>query len=178
AAQPLDRDGLLREALARDGSAGAGIEAFGRDDFLEGLDVALSALENEAQLTIMGRWMTRRFILRLLQGRLHMTRYLAPDPGVVEEEIRQPLFVAGAPRTGTTILFGVLVEDPGLRAPLGWELLWPVPPPVRGVSDEARVTLAEAELRMLARVDPVMDPIHEDAARNPKECCPSHSFVL
>jgi hypothetical protein len=178
AAQPLDRDGLLREALARDGSAGAGLEAFGRDDFLEGLDVALPALEDEAELTILGRWITRRFVLRLLQGRLHMTRYLAADPGVVDEEIHQPLFVAGAPRTGTTILHGVLVQDPALRAPLGWELLWPLPPPVPGDWNEARITLAEAELRMLARVDPVMDAIHEYGARNPKECLSSHSFVF
>src|SRR5690242_6181615 len=35
AAQPLARDGLLREALARDGSAGAGLEAFGGEQFLE-----------------------------------------------------------------------------------------------------------------------------------------------
>ena len=178
AAQPLAREGLLREALARDGNEGAGMDAFGGDDFVEALDVALAALEEEARLTVMGRWMTRRFVLRLLAGRLHMTRYLAADPGVVDEEIRQPLFVIGAPRTGTTILHGVLVRDPGLRAPLGWELLWPVPPPVPGGSNDARVTIAEAELRMLARVDPVMDAIHEYGARNPKECLSSHSFVF
>jgi hypothetical protein len=86
------------------------------------------------------------------------------------------VFVAGAPRTGTTILHALLVQDPSLRAPLGWELLRPLPPPT-GVED-GRVALAEAELRMLARVTPSMDAIHEYGARNAKECLSAMSFEL
>src|SRR4051812_24292695 len=101
AARPLDRDGLLGEALALDGTD-AGRGAFGDDAFLEPLDVALDALEKEAELTILGRWLTRRFLLRLLVGRIQLERYVAGDPGVLDEDIAAPIFVAGAPRTGTT----------------------------------------------------------------------------
>src|SRR5439155_10450068 len=151
AARPLDRDGLLREALALDGRDVA-LGAFGDDAFLEPLDVALDALEKEAELTILGRWITRRFLLRLLVGRLQLERYVRDDPGVLDEPIADPIFVAGAPRTGTTILHALFVQDQHLRAPLGWELLRPVPPPVPGAPEDGRVELAEAELRMLARV--------------------------
>jgi len=174
---PLERDALLGEALARCGRAGAGLAAFGDEGFLEPLDVLLAALEREAELSLLGRWLARRFLLRLLEGRVHMQDYLRADPGVVEEEIRAPIFVTGAPRTGTTILFAVLVQDRSLRPPLGWELLRPVPPPDPATAaTDPRVALAEAELRMLARVDPAMDAIHEYGARQPKECLSAMSF--
>jgi sulfotransferase family protein len=177
AQRPLTRDALLDEALALDGSDGT-VAAFGDDGFLEPLDVFLDAVEHEAALTVLGRWMTRRFLLRLLVGRLQLERYVAADPGVVDEEIRAPIFIAGAPRTGTTILHGLMVQDTGLRAPLGWELLRPVPPPRRLGVEDGRVELAEAELRMLARVAPAMDTIHEYGARQPKECLSALSFEL
>src|SRR5262245_37999891 len=174
---PLERDALLDEALARQGRAGAGIAAFGDAGFLEPLDVLLGALEREAELSLLGRWLARRFVLRLLEGRLHMQEYLRADPGVIDEEIRAPIFVTGAPRTGTTILHDVLAQDSGLRCPLGWELLRPVPPPDPATrADDPRIQLAEAELRMLARVDPGMDAIHEYGARRPKECLSAMSF--
>jgi hypothetical protein len=166
---------VLAEALAVDGTD-EGMAAFGDDRFLEPLDVLLPALEDEADLTILGRWLTRRFLQRLLVGRIQQERYVRADPGVREEVIAEPVFVAGAPRTGTTILHALLVEDPHLRAPLGWELLRPLPPPT-GVED-GRVALAEAELRMLARVTPSMDAIHEYGARNAKECLSAMSFEL
>ncbi|MCU1483985.1 MAG: hypothetical protein JWN67_731 [Actinomycetia bacterium] len=175
AARPFTRDGVLAEALAVDGSDD-GMAAFGDERFLEPLDVLLPALEDEAQLTVLGRWLTRRFLQRLLVGRIQQERYVRSDPGVRDEVIEAPVFVAGAPRTGTTILHALLVEDPNLRAPLGWELLRPLPPPT-GVED-GRVELAEAELRMLARVTPTMDAIHEYGARNAKECLSAMSFEL
>jgi hypothetical protein len=175
AARPLTVDGLLSEALALDGTD-QGRKAFGDEAFLEPLEVFLRAVHDEAQLTVLGRWITRRFLLRLLTGRLQLERYVADDPGVVDEEIRAPVFVAGAPRTGTTILHALLVQDENLRAPLGWELLRPVPPPLALGEEDGRADLAEAELRMLARVAPTMDAIHEYGARNPKECLSSMSF--
>ena len=50
------------------GIDGHGIDGFGDDDFLEPLAVLLAALEEEAELTVLGRWITRRFLLRLLRG--------------------------------------------------------------------------------------------------------------
>jgi hypothetical protein len=183
AQRPLTRDALLDQALALDATDGGDgadgrFASFGDDGFLEPLDVFLDAVEHEASLTVLGRWLTRRFLLRLLVGRLQLERYVAADPGVVDEEIRAPIFIAGAPRTGTTILHGLMVQDTGLRAPLGWELLRPVPPPRRLGAEDGRVELAEAELRMLARVAPAMDTIHEYGARQPKECLSAMSFEL
>src|SRR6202030_1928160 len=99
AEMPLARDALLAEARATLGLAGGGIDDFGSDDFLEPLDVLLPALEDEAELTVIGRWMTRRSLLRFLEVRLQLAAYVRADPGVVDEAITEPLFVTGAPRT-------------------------------------------------------------------------------
>jgi len=173
ACQRFDRDQLMSEARARAGVGGKGAAGFGDYSFIEPFDVLVAALEEEADLTIVGRWMARRFLLRLLQVRLQMVEYVNAEPGVRDEAIVEPLFVCGLPRTGTTLLHAVLARDTARRAPRGWELLYPLPPPV---AEDERVALADAELRMLASVVPAMDVIHEYGARLPKECLSAHSF--
>ena len=181
---PLERDGLLAEALARAGYAQDGVAAFGHPQFpaeemIEALDRALAAIEGEAELHAMGRFMTRRFVLRLLAVRLQLMAYLHSDPGVLDEEIVAPLFVAGAPRTGTTLLHGLLAADPAHRAPLGWELLWPVPPPDPDPERRARdprIEIAERELTLAQTVVSGLLAIHVYGASRPKECLSAMSF--
>ena len=177
AALPFTRDGLLGEARANLGLADGGIADFGGDDFLEPLAVLLPALEEEADLTLMGRWITRRFLLRFLEVRLQLTAYVRADPGVVDEEITEPVFVAGAPRTGTTILHALLAQDPTVRVPLGWELLRPVPPPDPATAaDDPRIALADRELRLPAVVTGELDAIHVYGGRLHKECVSALTF--
>ena len=176
---PLDRDDLLDEARAGLGVDGRGVEGFGDDGFLEPLDVLLPALEVEAELTLLGRWITRRFLLRLLEVRAQTVAYVRADPNVRDEEIVAPVFITGAPRTGTTVLHALLARDPAARVPEGWELLRPVPPPDPSVyPDQARVSLADRELRRPAMVVSGLDAIHEYGGRMHKECVSSMSFEL
>jgi Sulfotransferase family len=183
---PFTIESLLAEARASAGIDDGGDADFGEvGDFRPALEILLPALENEAELSVLGRWLTRRHLLRLLRVRLQVTRYLQEDPGAADEEIVSPLVVTGAPRTGTTVLHALLASDPALRAPLGWELYLPVPPPIRPPqsseqvqAEQARIELAEAELRGFAGADPGLDAIHEYGARNPKECLSAMSFAF
>jgi hypothetical protein len=183
---PLERDALLGEARARMGLADGGLADFCCDEFdadglVEPLDCVLRALEQEAKLTLMGRWMTRRFLLRLLEVRLQLMAYLREDPGVRDEPIERPLFVAGAPRTGTTILYELLASDPGLRAPLGWELLRPLPPPDPDAERRAgdpRIALADRELVLPQTVVSGLLAIHVYGGSKPKECLSAMSFAF
>jgi hypothetical protein len=178
---PFTRGGLLAEARATFGLPDGGTHDFGGDDFLEPLDVLLPALEDEAALTVMGRWMTRRFLLRFLEVRIQLAAYVRDDPGVVDEEIREPWFVTGAPRTGTTILHALLAQDPASRVPEGWELLRPVPPPspdpVEFAAD-ARIPLADRELRLPGQIAGELDAIHVYRGRMHKECLSAMSFAF
>ncbi len=119
AERPLRRDVLLDEARASLGlGPESGVGALdGDDSFLEPLDLVLAALEDEARLTPVGRWMTRRFLLRLLEVRFQLVAYVATDPAVREEEIVAPVVVTGPPRSGTTILYELLALDPSLPRP-------------------------------------------------------------
>src|SRR5215208_4312594 len=77
AVRRFDRDDLLAEARAFLGTRNRGSADFGDDSFFEPLDVLVQAFENEAQLTILGRWITRRFVLRMLEVRLQLVAYVA-----------------------------------------------------------------------------------------------------
>jgi len=190
ARRPFTLDDLLGEARARLGLPDRGPSDIGGDETLEPLDVLLPALEREAHLTLLGRWLTRRFLLRLLTVRMHLERYAREDPAVRDEPVAAPVVVTGPPRSGTTLLHGLLAQDPALRAPLGWELLWPVPPPAPAapangtddtadeMADDPRIALAEEELRAFAAVRQNLDAIHEYGARNPKECLSAMSFAF
>ncbi|MBW1882298.1 MAG: sulfotransferase [Deltaproteobacteria bacterium] len=188
AALPLTRDALIGEAAARQGRSGAsareraaalGWAEFEAESAIENLDRFLDAIEAEAQLTLMGRWMTRRFVLRLLEVRLQLMAYLRQDPGVQGEAISAPLFVAGAPRTGTTILHTLLAADPRHRVPEGWELLRPVPPPSPDpalFAADPRIGLSDRELVRPQTVVSGLLSIHEYGGRKPKECLSAMSF--
>lgn len=182
---PLQRDALVADALARSGRAGEGIGALCApgpgtgEDFVEPLDRVCRSLEDEAELHLLGRWITRRFLLRLLEVRLQMCDAVRADPGVREEEISEPIFVIGAPRTGTTVLHALLSADHRHRVPLGWELLRPVPSPTPETHDiDARIALADAELRLPHLVTEGLDAIHSYGGRMNKECLSAMSFTF
>jgi hypothetical protein len=181
AARPLTPEALLAEARAGLGlDHRAGVGAIDGDDrHLVPLGVACRALEDEARLTVVGRWITRRYLVRLLQVRFQLAELVRRDPGVRDEHVAAPIVVTGAPRTGTTILYGLLGRDPALRVPEGWELLRPVPPPdPAAFPDPGRLVLADAELRLMALTTSGLDAIHEYSGRMPKECLSAMSFEL
>jgi hypothetical protein len=106
---------------------------------------------------------------------------LRADPGVQSEPIEAPLFVAGAPRTGTTILHAMLAADPAHRVPLAWELLRPVPSPdpdPRHRAFDPRIGLADRELVLPQTVVSGLLAIHEYGGRKPKECLSAMSFAF
>jgi len=176
AMRPLRRERLMGEACAI-----TGLDDFGPDDFLAPLDLLLADLEEHAALTVVGRWQTHRYLQRLLRGRLQLGDALRRDPGIADEVIDRPILVAGAPRTGTSILHALLALDPAHRAPTGWELLLPAPPPRPHThDDDPRIELADAELRFPDTVGGAgsMDAIHLYGARLPKECLSAHSFAF
>ena len=76
--------------------------------------------------------------------------------------VERPIVIVGQPRTGTTILYDLLAQDPALRAPLSWEVDHPVPaarhrhlrhrPPHR--RDAGPLDMADSLIPGLHRVPP------------------------
>jgi hypothetical protein len=162
----LDEEALLAAARAR-----TQLADFGPGGFRDGLRVLLRSLETEALLTTLGRIMARGQILSLLSNRLQLADYRKRHPELAEEEIRRPLFVLGLPRTGTTILYGLLAQDPAHRSPLSWEVSFPCPPPEAASYDhDPRIARSEREFEQLEQLAPGFNSIHPVAARLPQEC--------
>jgi hypothetical protein len=172
---PSLREGDLLEAAVRR----AGSNDFGTEEFREGLGVLLDSLEREAELTALGRLSCRETLLRYLENRLRLADYRARHPEIVSEVITRPIFIVGLPRTGTTILFNLLSQDPANRPPLSWEVEWPVPPPAPATYDrDRRIRDAEKLFGNLDRLIPTLPAIHEFGARLPQECVPINAHEL
>lgn len=171
-AQPLSLDAgaLLSQARTR-----TGLADFGADDFLEGLEVLTRALEEEADLTLMGRIMARDEILNALECRLRIESAFREHPEIAEEIIEAPIMIGGSGRSGTTILHELLAQDPACRAPLGWEVRDPWPP---AHADDPRIQAADRAVRIWHRVTPEAEAMHPFGALLPQECTfyMNHSF--
>lgn len=162
----LDAEGLLAAA-----SRATGLDDFGADTFRAGLRELLRGLEGEAQLTTLGRGMARAHVVGALATRLQLVDWRKRHPEVAAQRIQRPLFVLGMPRTGTTLLHGLLAQDPAARAPLTWEVAAPCPAPeTASYASDPRIAAAQARERDIERVAPGFSAIHPSGALLPQEC--------
>jgi len=171
----LDAQQLAAAACRR-----TGLEDFGDGAFREPLALVVRSLDTEARLNLIGRIAARQDILRLLSNRLKMVEDARRHPEITSGAIRRPIFVTGLPRTGTTLLHGLLAQDPGSRAPLTWEMMFPSPPPrPAGPRRDRRSAIAERQIRWFHRLSPEFRKIHPTGAELPEECLviTSHAFV-
>ena len=162
----LEEDSLFK-AARKD----AGLSDFGPDTFRPGLAALLESIESQAKLTLFGRYFTRRQIIELLSHRLQLVDWRRRRPEITEEVIRRPLFIVGLPRTGTTLLYGLLAEDPGNRAPLSWEIDQPSPPAeTETYLTDPRIASTQARFDQVDRLAPGFQAIHPVGALMPQEC--------
>jgi len=161
---PLDPDDML--AIAR---SSTGLDDVGDELFLECYRRRIASIDRDSGATLLGRLLARAEAIRVLQTNLRLRKAWADDPSILEEPIEQPIFVAGAPRTGTTILLELLALDPNLRAPISWEAHHPIP---HGAGDDRdfRMSLAESEQELWADIQPELMTLHELRSDLPCEC--------
>lgn len=164
---PFDAQVLLRRANRQ------APHAIHEDLSLEmALRQLLASLENEASLTPIGHLIAWNDVKRLLVNRARLAADRKHWPQIRDQPVNQPIFITGLPRSGTTLLHGLLACDPGLQAPLTWEVMDPSPPPgacgERGL--RRRVRRAQRQLRWFDRLAPGFQAVHEVGARLPQEC--------
>jgi hypothetical protein len=156
-----------------------GLHDFGTIPFQESLQLLLHSCEHEAQLNICGRMAVRHDILRLLRNRLCLEDDWKRHPGIAAQGIDRPLFIAGLPRTGTSLLHGLLAQDPANRTRLSWEVMSPSPPPEREqYESDPRIAQVERRMRCIYWLAPEFKRIHEVGARLPQECVAITSHVF
>lgn len=117
------------EELLAAARAETGLEDFGDDSFLEGLQVLVRSLRDEAQLNAAGEHLLRQRIIGHLGQRLQIEDWYRRHPDIDEVRIEAPLIGISLPRTGSTALSFLLAEDPDARSLRRWESSEPCPPP-------------------------------------------------
>ena len=145
-----------------------GLDDFGRGDFFEGLSRLLDSCHRESRLNLIGKIALRTDLTRILCSRLFMQRDRQLYPAVARQEIRQPLFIVGLPRSGTTLLHMLLAADPDHRAPLTWEVMTPSPP--TRDSEKRRIQRAMQSCNCLNWLAPTFRQVHAVGAELPQEC--------
>ena len=156
------------ERLIEKAKRQSGLEGFGEGEFLEALSRLLEACDREAKLNVIGKMALRSDVVRILSNRLQLARDRQIFPEIGQQKIREPLFIVGLPRSGTTLLHILLAADPAHRAPLTWEVMSPSPPSEK--DREERIRQASRNLAMLRWLAPTFESVHATGAELPQEC--------
>ena len=165
-ADPADLVALDEESLVESAKTVTGLDCFGPSDWEQPFRLLVEGLHTTARLHLVGRILARADVLRSLANLLEIEAAYRARPAIGREPIDAPIFVTGLARSGTSILHELLAQDPRLRAPLTYELLYPC---VRGSVDE-RMARADADVTIWNDVTPEYRTMHENRGDAPNEC--------
>jgi hypothetical protein len=144
---------------------------FGDDGWQPGLERVADGLVNDARLSVIGVEVAYLDLIRALKNRLDVIAWRKQHPEIAEKPITSPIFIVGQPRTGTTILYDLLAQDPELRAPLTWEVDAPCPvPKPETYHDDPRIAQTQATIEMSEQIVPGFLAFHPMGALVGQEC--------
>jgi nucleoside-diphosphate-sugar epimerase len=150
------------------------LDDFGGDEFREPLEVLLESLEETGRLHPFGRFYVRQMVSGLLANRLRLAGLWKRKPEMLEQSVTQPIVIMGLPRTGTSLLFSLLAQDPGHRFLSNWEATVSQVPPERdgGRSRDPRRRTGRILLALQNYLAPDLRHLHEFRLDGPEECTP------
>jgi hypothetical protein len=147
------------------------LDDFGDQSWKEGAERLISDLNERAALTEVGSLIAGSDVFEYLSGRLRVVDWVKRNPSIADADIRPPIVILGQPRTGTTILFDVLAQDPANRVPLTWEVDQPWPPPETATYEsDPRIEEVDAKLANVDLLIPGFRAMHDMGARLGQEC--------
>ena len=148
-----------------------GLSDFGEDAWREGLDQLVASLNAEAALNEIGVMVAEGEIVGYLSSRLGVVEERRLHPEIGDAPVVPPIVIVGQGRTGTTILFDLLAQDPATRVPLTWEVDRPCPPPETATYlTDPRIDEVEATVSGIDLVLPQFRAMHPMGARLAQEC--------
>jgi hypothetical protein len=153
---------VTHRELMKNATSETGLEDFGDDSFLEGLERLVRSLEGEARLNAVGESVIYPRLVNHLRSRLEVEDWYRRHPEIEDVDVTAPLFGLSLPRTGSTVLSFLLAQDPDVRYLRQWESSQPCPPPS---------TVDGADPRIIAAAGPVGSREHVPTDVNgPMEC--------
>jgi Sulfotransferase family len=148
-----------------------GLSDFGDDNWKPSYFENVKNLDSSKDLHTMGRIQLRAKFLMSLRNRLFITNEIKLKPAILSETIDSPLIITGLGRTGTTILFELLSQNPSFRSPLCFEAFCPVEPPpdtVTGGIDRKKI--AQTRVEFMDDIQPEIKTMHINRYDLPHAC--------
>jgi hypothetical protein len=145
-----------------------GLDDFGEGNFVDALSRLLDSCQDEAQLNLIGKIALKTDVLETLCARLQMERDWKLYPDITRQEVREPLFIVGLPRSGTSVLHRLLAADPEHRSPLMWEVRSPSPP--TRANEKHRIQRTTQSCNFFNWLVPTFRFVHTVGAEVPQEC--------
>ncbi len=162
---------LQVDLLAERAGETTGLSDLGDPAWRQGADRLVAALSEQAALSPIGVAIAAGEIVDYLANRLRIVAWAARHPAIAEGPVRPPIVIVGQPRTGTTILFDLLAQDPANRVPLTWEVDQPWPPPETATYEsDPRIDEVQATLEGTELLIPGFLGMHALGARLAQEC--------
>lgn len=137
--------------------------------FVPALERLLDACNHEAGLSAFGAQALRVDLLRCLRNLLLFEEVEAGFPAVLSRPIQAPVFITGMPRSGTTFLHRLILQDPGMAAPRLFQLVYPYASH-NGVGTALRKAWLSLQLSLFRSVAPDLHALHPIAVDAPEEC--------
>ena len=158
------------ERNVNDALEATGLSDFGADTWRDGAERLVADLQGPAQLHDIGVEVAVGDLQGYLQNRLRIIEYRKQHPEI-DQPVTRPLVVVGQPRTGTTILFDLLAQDPGFRVPRSWEVDKPCPPPeLSTYTTDPRIAEVQGQFDAVDMLIPGFSAFHEVGAELAQEC--------
>jgi hypothetical protein len=157
----FDYDSILADAREI-----AGVKAeFGSELTTTALRILLRSLDEEAGLSSLGAALARRKLTSTVANRLRLEETLRGSGDKVVQLAQEPVFIAGLPRTGTTLLHRLLAEHDAFRTLRLGEVLEPF-------ATDSRVGERRAAeiVRAIGLLAPGAMRAHPMAVDQPAEC--------
>jgi hypothetical protein len=159
------------DAMVEAATDATGHTDLGEDSWRDGFDRLLDDLDGAARLNDLGRTIVEGEMVNYLTTRLRIFDWRHQHPEVADGAIARPIVIVGQPRTGTTILYDLLAQDPSNRAPLTWEVDQPVPPPATATfTTDPRIAESDAIAAMPDLIIPGFTDFHPLGATLAQEC--------
>jgi hypothetical protein len=172
--RPFSADAMIAEARRA-----TGLSDFGDDGFVEPLRQFLRSCATEGDLGVVGRIATTWDVNRFLCNLLRLRAAEVATPSIADEPIERPIFITGLPRSGTTFLHTLLMQDPANDVPRVWQAIYPYPDAATGQGGrDRRIATVNRQLAAFRRLAPAFASLHPLDATSPQECAEITAHVF
>ncbi len=173
----LDPFRLKTDSIIKKAKKNAGYSQRIPDNIIIGMNKLVDSINQEARPNPFGKLAVKTLFERTLTQRLLIDQFIKQNPDVVQDDIKEPIFIIGMPRTGTTILHALMHEDPQNRSPLAWECLLPYPAPTPdNFKNNTQLHTVQKEFGQLFKLVPDFKKKHHMEADSPQECLGINAF--